>query len=264
MKYCKNWKQTLACMTLIALVPLASVEANIIFSDDFEAQTIGVSPGSPWSSVEEPGNIEIRVREDDSNLFGLGTDNQILQLSKTTGGDAGLIRANSIDDATTLATLDMNFYHPASDGRIVLRLSSGGSGNIFAGDTAFQLDMADGIVTVFDGSTNLSGNYQMDTLNSLSVVANSSNVSTTYGGKTLAANSADIWLNGNLLIDGGVQRNQQGQILDRLSFHIFGGETDVNFYVDDIQLQNVAIPEPGTLVLLGFAFGLIMYFRRRN
>ncbi|MCC5850013.1 MAG: PEP-CTERM sorting domain-containing protein [Verrucomicrobia bacterium] len=252
-QYCKNWKQTLACVALIAIVPFSSIEASIVYSEDFEVGGTGNQPLSNAGWVAY-------VRDDGQLFTGQGTP----------GFDAG---NGNVAIGNDPEQGQFVFWWPGNSGdtldRALVVLESSASNY----PTGLHTDSLASIswmerTNVEESQWSLA--LQIDDGNWY--VQNRAHDSTTTWSEEIFnfTPTASAWSDLNFI--AGTSLNVGSELTNPLpsgqitAFGLYGegiydGSNGQTQRFDDF---TVAIPEPGTLVLLGFAFGTLMIFRRRN
>ena len=98
-------KMLLSLVVLVLCVPMLS--ADVVLDEDFDGQAPGTWVNSAWDGTSD----KYEVVADTGDIFGAGTDNQVLRLAPM-GGVSGSI---NIPDAA-IVTLSFDFYHVAADG----------------------------------------------------------------------------------------------------------------------------------------------------
>jgi hypothetical protein len=267
MKPCFTPASLAAAFAALALVSAASAQTIILQSDFNAYSTAGnADPGAPWNQVfdSDNGSAEIDVVADASNWFGSGTGNQILRLLDTTNTAGLRLAAHSLASTANVVTLTFRFYEPSGVNGTPLNVRLGGGSNDGDADVAFNIG--------FDSGNTNSGSYSLNTVNTVTIVANNSTSMVNYhfagGPQTVNSLSYDLYINGVLRRDnfgkGGTFAD--GSALTALRFTTFSGGFSQDFYIDDVLLVSGApIPEPSSAAaLLGLAAGGFAATRRRR
>jgi hypothetical protein len=247
--------------TILALVAFAATAwAGMIDIDDFESVDASAGATSPDSSIwnEEifsGGNNVLEVIQDTNNLFGAGTDNQILHLVDDSDGEKVTLYANSVLGSTDLVTLSFDLYEPdtLTGGKLYVRMRDEGERSV---DARFS----DGIAK--DNAETVTGSYGQDAPVKISIVANDTGSSVNYAGVSVADGTYDIWAGNARIIAGGSFRDKDGSVFNDLEIGMFTSDSSEEMYLDNIAVENGAIPEPATMSLL--ALGGLVAIRRRS
>lgn len=271
----------LTCFSL--LLVSTPTQAALVFSDDFESYTSGQAiTTTNWTNVltgTSPGAVDsatVFVQTDTSNQFGLGTGNQYVDLWDNSPPAAAPGEPNSIWLTRTglgtalaggVATLNMDIIEPSGTftGRILIGI---GDNIMAANDRANNINWNENPA---DTSTFGGFSVDRDQLYNLNVVFNNNLASIQYdsptGLQTLDATSADIWLDGVLVVENVTQDRtwDGGTAIDAIGFRSFSGDLQ-RLLVDNFSVYDEAIvvPEPST-AFLGMAslFGFLAMRRRK-
>jgi hypothetical protein len=263
-----------------ALTLAAAAHAAAVFTDDFSSYTPGVlttgaAPANKWLTTPSPGIIDddsslfTRVTTDSGNLFGAGTSNQYLRISDTSNANNALNYNLAINDTTIgqVGTLAFDFYDPSGDSAQgdgwLLRLGTAAGNSV----TAIGLYLMNGQLRVATTSNvtpsgTAFSTYSLDTMHSLVVFYNSSASDVSYDGRTLAANTMDVWLDGTIAATAlGRSGGSTGvQTIDSFGFTRKTTTNTATDFVGTLLLDNItaysgvetaAIPEPSTFALAG-------------
>ncbi len=276
-------KKILPYSCLILALSSFSATAGLIFSDDFESYTSGQEiPTTNWTNVlsgNSPGAVDsatVFVQTDTTNQFGLGTSNQYVDLWDNSPPTSAPGEPNSVYLTRTglgtalaggVATLNMDIIEPAGTftGRILIGI---GEGVMAASDRANNINWNENPV---DNSSFGGFSVDRDRLYNLNVVYNNNLTSIQYdspdGLQTLDATSADIWLDGVLVVENITQDRtwDGGTAIDAIGFRSFSGDLQ-RLLVDNFSVYDEAIvvPEPSTAVLgVASLFGLLAMRRRK-
>lgn len=257
---------------LVWLIALNLSQASTLFTDNFNSYSDGTLPtGTAWTSVTDNGTTQLtRIATDTANLFQQGTANKALYLNFTVGGST-VASITDVSTGTTTGQVSFNFYDPKDTGAAgsgyFFRIGTGNANSV----TNFAVGLKEGSLYIATGSSiapaaTAFATYSTDTLNSLSIVFNSSTSLLTYGDNiTVASGKMDIWLNGVLVGDdldyaGNVAL---GTSLDNVNITTKGSTFSNSLYIDDLTFTNtIAIPEPGSITCVLIGLTLCGYHRR--
>lgn len=269
-----------------ALSLAAAAHAAAVFSDDFSSYTPGVlttgaAPANKWASppagiIDDNSSLFTRVTTDSGNLFGAGTSNQYLRIADTSNANNTLNYNLAINDTAIgqVGTLAFDFYDPSGDGAQgdgwLLRMGTAAGNSV----TAFGLYLMNGELRVATTSNvtpngTAFGTYSLDTLHSLVIFYNSSASNVSYAGRTLAANTMDVWLDGTIAATAlGRSGGTTGvQTIDSFGFTRKTTTNTATDFVGTLYLDNItaysgaetaAIPEPSAFALAGGAVALTL------
>lgn len=177
--------------------------------------------------------------------------------------------------AFDVGTLNMSLYSPSAGALSGLYITLG-TGAAFVNNSTFSTAQLTAGFSFFGGNiqtrTSSWGNVGTDTFSGntsydLSFVFNHSGATINYGsGYSLAANTADIWINGSLYGDDVAITGNQSVT----AFRIYSSSPTAAFEIDNISLSDsadapVVVPEPSTLALaaLGGLSGLFLRRKKR-
>jgi len=164
-----------------------------------------------------------------------------------------------------LLTFSFDFVAPDSfpaDGEIQI---DRGNFNNFNQFDRLQLDTDpnDGTGDIVTTSFTESDAYNALEKNRLDIVINVTGSGVSYQSKTVAHDTYDVWLNGNLIIDGAAgQGTGDTKAISGLRFRAAGNG---RMFYDNVEVRDEAfvIPEPASLALLGLG-GLMTLGRSRR
>lgn len=246
----------------LALATGQPVFAAVVFNEDFtglsNAESLTTSNtaltyiriGSGGGVIEglSPGN------------FGTGASGIVTQ--NTSSGSLNGIGVGNTLPASNVYELAFDLRLTNLSGDVVVGV---GSGSSFTGNSTFSSSQglfwvqsdsgnferrtSSGWSDIGNGGTQLS----LNTNYSINVVANGSGSPVTYPGGSVAASTMDIYLDG-LLLDDDVPVTTPGLTAD--GFRMYQVNLG-NFEVDNITLDNLAVPEPNSLAL-GVAGGMLV------
>jgi len=229
------------------------IQAAIIFSNDFNAETVGSAPSAPFGAAGLTGITAVRAA--DTNF---GT--QYWEVASRS--DNGNFFFPRLDSTAATAVTTFSFdgrFNTADFGTFgTLRLRGLNIG-LAEDQTRFDLNSAAGIV--FDAVNHY--DYAINNTGAAVAIEN-------LGG-TLAADSWAFYQNGIEIASGGTHTTAtQGTVIDRLSFWILGdntGPTQSFARIDNVEIRDnafalAAVPEPSTFALVWL--GMIGLFVRRR
>jgi hypothetical protein len=284
----------LACFIGLSLTAATSSYATVLFSENFDSYTSGVTPtaanSAKWlTSYNQTSVAADIVQTDINNYLGSGTTNKVVQISQLSANasNAQLASTTTTSFGTT-GQLSFDFTIPLSteispasnaynstnglDG-IILRMGTA-AGN---GTSAFGLLIrSNGLVALSDGTFNTpttltNASLSLTTKYNLTIVYNNSSSLLTYTGGSVAATSMDVYLNGVLVGDDLTHGGSVAADTALSSFSFTNKSTSnvLSLYVDNILVTDTitagAIPEPSTVaVLAGLGSLTVALVVRRN
>jgi len=246
---------------------------TLLFSEDFGSitnETILTNNNTGYDSIRNNNNNALALNP---STIGSGS-------SMTYGGAAGASNENfyvRYDDPVTgeymLTTTKFSIkFDDLSSGSWVY-FEGGDTGNNFGNGTfqgsalmwGIQIDgsqlryRSSSESWLLGGLPTLSENVQYD----FHIVSNLSGETVTYGADTVANQSMDIFLNGILVGDDLSIQGNSGSVGMKV-YQISNENMTFEFDNHEVYSGALAIPEPGTLALVGM-FGLAIYaFRKRK
>ncbi|MFA6961275.1 MAG: hypothetical protein WC205_11035 [Opitutaceae bacterium] len=281
--------------TLAALTVVSAYATTPVITDSFTTYSPGAittgsspavwaTPGVGAGTVDNGTDLTSRITTDSGNLFGKGTSNQYLKLSDTSNANTADNLNLGVNPVTIgeIGTVSFDFYSPTTAG-------SQGEGFLFRigtlvgnGATTFGLFINNGQLRAATTSSvtpaaSSFATYALDTMQSLTIVFNSSASTLNYASRSLAAGKMDVYLNGTIVgtaLDGaggfaGLQKTNAAVGFTRKT----NGNTASDF-VGTLNIDNLnvysgvelsAIPEPATAAVFGGVAVLLtaMMVRRR-
>jgi hypothetical protein len=272
----------LAAHTLAwALVSTAApsfVGAAVVFSSDFESDTVGNRPA--WTSVTDSNtdsNIKFRV-DNTGDPFGTGSAgvNKYLHITDTTNIASGNATVRGLADASNVATLSFDLVEPVRAGtgtRLYLHIgqTSGTLGT--AAEQAYQIYFSNGFFNAPPGGAGTGTTTTTGAKHSVSVVMNYSASSIDYAGvgganQTLASGKFDLHIDGVKVLNnysgiaGGLAI---GTPLSAFNFQSFTSDANQEVNIDNVVFQTGAVvPEPVSTgaAMLGLGIGAVARRRR--
>ncbi|MCH7225904.1 PEP-CTERM sorting domain-containing protein [Haloferula sp. A504] len=253
-------------IALLATLALPS-HAAVLFTEDFEDLTANANlSGTNSGSFAVTSNLQSVVRDESTSTV-FGTPNQYLELFDTVGNNGFQIQsAEYSQTANAVTTFQFDFYEPSGGGGANLNVGFA-RGDINTSGSRARVFLNDGVV---DGlSTTGTTSYSLDTVYTFYMILNDTDNPVAYGGGTLAANTADIWLQqsggGSPYFAGSRTATGQKDTTNGYSvgFRTFNGDLQ-DAIVDNVTLFEgaAAIPEPSSLGFAAIA-GLFLLRRRR-
>ena len=190
--------------TVVACAGLGTADGATIFSDDFDTAPIGGDPlDPPWDYLARKSPIRvIEVLEDTSDFFGEGTGNRYVRHADSdpvpvpVGGNGIGLAALDAFSAVSLATYSFDIYEPTGLGddwqfRVVRQ---GAPSAFSAGNFLYAIAFDDGAIE------GVGGLYSQGVAHHVDVVVNNDTSSLSYGSEVLSTFSADVWVDGNLVV----------------------------------------------------------------
>ncbi len=228
---------------IIEPIPAEDVQIQIALEDDFEGHTVGAEPGEPWNDVRTgPGAGSILVLRDDDDLFGKGTDNQILEYRKDMDGISQRLLTEETFFAE-VASIRFNFFQPDDefDEHAWLMLYAGPRST---GNRAQVLNFGEDGNKIAEFGGDASVTYERGVLNELELVVNNGHEPFTYAnGRTVQPGTLDIWVNGELEGEGFSASNNRRGGITGFEFNTSSSRTQV-FYLDDFVVEPLAEVAP--------------------
>ncbi len=253
------WRALLSSVTISLLCfggKATGYSAIVTFQDDFEGHTPGEAPGAPWTAVSDgPGSGSVTVIQDENDLFGKGTTNQILEYRKD-GTDSAQNLVTEETFSAEVARIRFNFFQPEDEfdehSWIILYAGSRSTGN-----RAQVMNFG------ADGDTiGSSAIYDRGVVNQLELIVNNSNDPFSYSnGQTVEPGTVDIWINEVLAEEGFSAQNNQRGAITTFEFNTSSSRQQA-FFIDDM----VIVPEPRAVgaVFGVVALGAVFVLRRRS
>ncbi len=281
------------CMLGLSFAALTSSHATVLFSENFDSYTSGVSIATAgpakWSKSNNLTGISADIVQTDTNdYFGAGSGNKMGQISQLSpSGNLAVLNSTTTTSFGLTGQVSFDYVVPpydtvsptsepyvtnnyASDG-IVFRIGSA-SGN---GNSAFGLLFKEGSLYAVSGdglgAPVLLASTSVSTMHSLSMVYNNQSTSFNYDGGSLAAQSMDVYLDGVLVGDdlthGALAADTAIASLGFIAKGI-GNSMVLTMYTDNFVVSDtVVIPEPDTLASLaglGALLTAVMLRRRKR
>lgn len=241
--------------------------------------TSGVSTTFLPATETDGGTSRVRVGSGGGS-FSLQSDGSSSQLVGVAPTSSSINKFSIYDFANAAATVTLTFdinLTGGASGTWYLFLGDGATfsdNNAFSGAQTFaglrfQFGASDAI-TVSNraggswatvSSTGIAQNTDL----SVMLVGNNSSGVVTYGSESIAANSWDLWVNGQLVAsDLAKAQLATGSLID--SFMFYGESSTANvakIALDNISYTNAAVPEPSGAAILG-SIGVLGLLRRRR
>ena len=246
-----------ACL-LLAGVGLPA-HATQIFNDDFESEFVGANPANPpWNIRVESGPATIEVTNTDlfgslshalAILNGAGNSSNNVRVGTTTT-NRGVFQTYSFD------LYDTDLGNEGNDG-FFFRILTATANDVQSAsiNAIFNLGFADGAIG------GVSGLYSVGQAQHIDIVANSGGTSVSYlgGAQTIDPFSADVWVDGQLVLSNFAALNTGP--MGGMGFFI-ANTSRQNLIVDNVMkfegadVQPVSHPAAVLLLMLG-TVGLI-------
>ncbi len=210
--------------------PFTSAVPGILFSDDFEAYSIGVNPpSSNWATQVELGAGTIRV-------FDMGGDQMVRLNNVSSVNDRTVFGAMNAFAELGLMTLSFDSYQDS------------------ATPVSGPMSVSAGIDHVSNGNNQvrkvaLGAYITPDAWHHFDWIVNQSGVPVAYvvdgATNSVAAGSADLWRDGSLVVDNGTDKPGNGNVLtDTTQVDSFGWTINkadsADWRIDDVVVRNTA------------------------
>ncbi len=221
------------------------------FADDFTNPIDGKPSVELWGSIVEndaPPARAIEVVNDSADLFQEGTENNYMRIFndgvETESDNVNLIAFNRF--GSTVITVDFDFIEPTGVGESNLVLRPG-AGIVDNTNRTHEITFNNG---------ELSGKaaaYSEGEKHNVQIVLNNNTQTISYlgGSATVASDTYDVWLNGELILDDHQLARGSfavGSPLTSLQFVIWGGGSN-EFLIDNLKIYDhahvIAAPSTG-------------------
>jgi len=251
---------------LVAILATAlshAASGAVLFSDDFESYSANstLTTSGPWgtaSTVTAP----IIVR-DEATATPFGSPNQYLDFNDNDGSSVRVQSPDLIAASGALTTLSFDFNEPSTGGAGSLIVGYANQGaDLNTAGRRLVVNLDDGFVTGL--STPAANTYSQDASYTIYMIFNDTASPASYAGGTVAAGSADVWLqpSGGAAVFAGTRTSYNTQTVSyRVGLRSFSSNQQ-QVLVDNFSLVEGAVPEPASLILLGL--GALTLVRRRR
>ncbi|MCH7225905.1 hypothetical protein MLD59_07155 [Verrucomicrobiaceae bacterium E54] len=247
--------QGIALLTTLALPS----HAADLFTEDFEDLTADENLfGDNSGGFAVTSNLQSVVRDENTSTV-FGAPNQYVEFfdGNTTNGFQ-VQSAEYVQTANAVTTFQFDFYEPSGGGGDNLNVGFA-RGDINTSGSRARAFLNDGVVEGL--STTGTTSYDLDTVYTFYMILNDTDNPVAYGGGTLAANTADIWLQqsggGAPFYAGSLAATGQKDPTNGYSvgFRTFNSDLQ-DVIVDNVSLYEgaAAIPEPSSVTLAGFTY----------
>ena len=276
---------SLGAVAALSLAPCVHAE---LFTEDFEGQTVGGQPtGTAVRPTTNSATVSATVVGEAANDAGTGNGLNLLDNdgAANNGFENNFVAdtASQVSDvhisfdvarnaALSASTSDeLTFAVGAYEDTSSLRLNSSSRRYLevrFQPDGEFRVDGGNGNTSRDAGELAVGESNTVD-LYVNDNDADSLNYLTPNGDTaTLAANSFAVYLNGTLVNADDANQLESGALtgdttLGRAGFFTTNSDTGLDYDVDNLLIERVAVPEPGSMGLLA-AGGLLMFRRRKD
>lgn len=249
----------------IGLLLTGRSSGQVLFSDNFDSYA-GPFPmvltTPPYASVTpNPATTDayIVVDKDTGNLFGQGTNNQVLHVfdNSSTALTRADVNSNNVAGLSfDLATLKFDFYETSAYSGTGWTISFGLTSSATA-STAFQ-------IVLNSGSP---GGYALNALHTAQIVVNTSASSVSYNSVSLDSLKYDLWIDGVRVTNNGSlsagSAFAAGDAMTAFRFTTTTAGLSQEIFVDNLSLINGAVvPEPSTLSLVLGCAGFVIFVLR--
>lgn len=267
----KTMKKTNSTFKILGLAMLGasalSSQAAVLFTEDFESHTVNAAltaAGSAWGTVTS--SLPPTVRDEGTSTV-FGSPNQYGEFFDTTTGTGLRVLSPSYTEASNaVTTFQFDFYEPTGGGDGGLTFGYSLNDQLNSSNSRARVNLDDGAITGL--TTTNTNTYSLDTVYTVYMILNDTTSAVAYAGGTLAASTADIWLQasgGSAYLAGsvGVVNAQDSDY--SVGFTTFSG-TLQNVNIDNVSLSEgaAAIPEPSTSALIALCGCGFLFFRRRR
>lgn len=264
-----------------AALGMSTVSHAALFSEDYESQTVGDQP---------TGMTALRPTSNSATTHATIVEGA----ANTAGGGAGKGLQLFDDDGSSAFAYEVNFVGDTASQTSTAHISYDLAWNSDLGDTSYYGRFGVGAYDASTGATlNSSGNIYLeirwgsegkfrvvgssgnsvaqlvlDQANAIDIYVNDSDsVSIDYldpnGATTaLAANSFAVYVNSSLVRTDGLENGALtgDSNLGRAGVVSFGSHVGIDYTLDNFVIDTIAVPEPGSLMLIGA--GVLAIFRR--
>ena len=199
-----------------------------------------------------------------------GSGNIYADFNDDTSGSGVSAQSATYSVGNAVSTFQFDFHEPSGGGNDGILFGFGTSA-INSANARARASLGGGSFGLLSdaGDTDNGVTYLFDTTYTIYMVFNDTSSAVNYAGGTVAASTADIWIEdfggGNLRLAGSaaVENSQAGSY--RVAFRSFSNPQQ-RLYVDNVSLSEgaAAIPEPGSFALLAGMFGLTWVMLRRR
>lgn len=263
-------KHNQTCLTTLSFLALAiSASGALVYSTDFESDTVGEAPVTPWAATQ---NALVR-NDTTATPFG-PSKNYLESQGRAVGGNGFRFLRNESPNSTIISD-SFDLVWPTGNTNDTLRIVARGNSTVNSERPLNQFDVGVGVGDILVGASGT--DITFDIAVHFDIVYNFTGTTETYGGTTVDSNSFDVWLDGALVIDNQAMDNATNLanpantvINDTGYWHRFNAASALgeiyfdNFsQSDDAVVTFNAVPEP-SIALSGLASLLFFGFRRKR